>query len=125
MKTQARNKRYNHVVEHKGQRVTLSEACEDLGLKPSVICGRLALGHSYAEAIAMPLRKRGNKQWVEWEGERVSLGQLAVRFGHHKDVIYRRMKRGWELERALRTPVRPLFLKMVPMSKLLAYKRSA
>jgi hypothetical protein len=108
MKTQGRNRRCNHVVNYKGKNVTLSEACEDLGMNPTVILGRILIGHPFDEAIKMPNRKRGNKQWIEWEGERVSLAQLALRFNQHKDLVYMRMKRGWELKEALETPARPL-----------------
>lgn len=107
-KTNGRNKRTNRMVEHEGRMVTMAEKCEALGIKQSVVQGRLHWGYDFDRALHQKLRKRGRKQFVEWDGERVSLAVLGERFGHSKDVIYRRMKRGWSLEEALKTPSREM-----------------
>jgi hypothetical protein len=107
-KRNARNKRNNHSVEYNGQKMLLCELCEQTNMKESTILGRMRLGHTLDEALAMTARSRGCKQFVEWQGKRISLAQLAIQHGFHKDVIYRRMKRGWLLSEALSTPTKKL-----------------
>ena len=84
-KTQARNTRSNRIVEYQGEKMTVAEACEKIGIRDSLIHGRMHNGYGFETAAAMPLRKRGKKQWVEYQGEMVSVGQCwtareAIRF---------------------------------------------
>lgn len=51
MKEQARNKRTNVVVEHKGEKRCVAEWCEILGLEDKTIYRRIALGHTDPEII--------------------------------------------------------------------------
>jgi len=105
-KRNARNRRNNHIVEHNGAKMLLCEVCEQQGIRESVIIGRMNLGHSLEESLAMPLRSRGPKQFVEFNGRLESLAQLAKAHGLHKDCVAMRIKRGWLLEEALSTPVK-------------------
>ena len=100
-KTQARNTRSNRIVEYQGVRMTVAEACEKIGIRDNLIHGRMHNGFDFETAVAMPLRKRGKKQWVEYQGERVSVGQLEKRLGFAKDSLRQRFIRGWSLERAV------------------------
>ena len=100
-KTNMRNKQNNKMVEYCGARMTLADACEKAGIREGLVLGRMWNGrHTLEEAMAMPLRKRGRKQFVEWSGERISLGKLEKRLGFNKDVLCKRLSRGWTLEKA-------------------------
>ncbi len=105
-KENGRNRRCNHVVTYRGKTATLSEICEDLGVKATNVLGRMMLGHSLEESLAMPLRPRGRKRYVEFRGERVSVGALEKRLGMAKDVLGVRLRRGWDIERAVLEPCR-------------------
>jgi hypothetical protein len=93
--------RRGKLVKWKGDVLPLSLVCEREGVDVGHVVGRMWHGKGLEEAMAMPLRARGCKVWVEWDGERVSLGQLAKRVGLHKDTLAMRVKRGWSLEEAV------------------------
>lgn len=58
-KTQANNKRNNHVIEYNGVTKTISEWADELGLKPSTIKARLDVCHWRIErALTTPQRRR-------------------------------------------------------------------
>ena len=80
---------------------SLADLCERRGVNEMHVIGRLRLGHSLAEALDMPLRRRGLKQYVDFRGERISVGRLAARIGMHRDRLAMRLKRGWPIEKAV------------------------
>lgn len=52
-KTQARNKRSNHLIEHQGRTKTLQEWCDQFGLEPSKVRYRLKVGLPPEEAFSL------------------------------------------------------------------------
>lgn len=56
MKEQARNRRSNHLLEHKGEVLCISEWAERLGIKKSTIKMRLEAGWSTEKALTHPVR---------------------------------------------------------------------
>ncbi len=60
-KEQARNRKSNHLVLCKGQRVTITEAGEMLGMSHWVIRRRLKAGWSESRAVNTPLLKQGGQ----------------------------------------------------------------
>lgn len=59
---QARNRRATIYVEHEGQRVTLMDLIEKLGVPRAALAGRLRLGWPLDEALATPVRKYRKKK---------------------------------------------------------------
>jgi hypothetical protein len=55
---QRRNARDNVYVEYEGERMLLVVLMERLGLNQSVVAGRLKMGWSLADALALPTRPR-------------------------------------------------------------------
>ena len=61
-KTQARNKRSNHLIEHQGETKTLQEWCDQFGLEPSKVRYRLKSGWQTDEAFNLgDGRNRGGR----------------------------------------------------------------
>lgn len=58
-KTQANNRRTNHVLLYKGKEYALAQLCRKFGLKHSTILGRLSRGWSLEDAVEKPLDSRG------------------------------------------------------------------
>jgi len=60
---QHRNMRNNVVVEYEGQSMLLVDVVEKLGLRRGIVYGRLRMGWSLADALAVPVRK--NKRTLQ------------------------------------------------------------
>lgn len=54
-KQQMRNTRQNTYLEHRGERKTMAEWCEILGIKPVTLSGRIAAGWTAREALETPI----------------------------------------------------------------------
>lgn len=55
-KQQCRNRKTSKMIEHNGEVRSLAEWVEILGLNYKTVFRRLSVGHSFADAIAMPVR---------------------------------------------------------------------
>lgn len=58
MKEQQNNKRNNHVVEYKGEKYTLTQLAEKVGIGKTTLRGRLKMGWSVEDAVEKPVRLR-------------------------------------------------------------------
>ncbi len=54
---QARNKRNNHIITFRGERITLSEAAERYSIQSATILKRLQLGWPIEKALLTPVLK--------------------------------------------------------------------
>lgn len=58
VKEQQNNKRNNHIVEYKGERYTLSQLAEKVGIGKTTLRERLKMGWSVEDAVDRPVRLR-------------------------------------------------------------------
>jgi hypothetical protein len=109
-KEQSRNMRTTIFVEYEGKRMPLMEVVETLGLKASVIRGRIVNGWSLEEAIAFPTYGRNRRSYrsvaVKFAGKKIFLHDLVKKLGLKYEVVYGRIKNGWDIKEAISAPVR-------------------
>jgi hypothetical protein len=58
MKEQQNNKRNNHIIEYKGERYTLTQLAEKVGIGKTTLRERLKMGWSVEDAVEKPVRLR-------------------------------------------------------------------
>jgi len=62
MKEQQNNKRNNRIIEYKGEKYTLTQLAEKIGINKTTLKERLNAGWSVDDAVERPVRKR-TKGW--------------------------------------------------------------
>lgn len=62
MKEQQNNKRNNRIIEYKGERYTLTQLAEKIGINKTTLRERLNAGWSVDDAVERPVRKQ-TKGW--------------------------------------------------------------
>ena len=110
-KTQARNKRGNHRLQHDGLDLTVAEWAERTGIPYRTILTRMADGWEPSRALTEPSKtystrhSKGNNRMVEWDGRRLSLKQWADETGLAYHTLRCRLNRGWRPCIAFTKPV--------------------
>lgn len=104
-KQQSNNQTTNKIITYKGKKQTLSQWCDELGLRYSVINQRLFWGWDIERAFT---QKIGRTNYYEYKGELLSVKQIAERTGINKKVIWERIHSGWKIEKVIEQPVRKI-----------------
>lgn len=104
-KEQMNNQTTNRMITYKGKTQTLSQWCDELGLRYSPICQRLFWGWSVERAFT---EKVGRTRYYEYKGEQVTVKQISEMTGIKKSIIWDRIRNGWDIERVVEQPVRIL-----------------
>ena len=104
---QGANKRNNQIVELRGEKMTLAEACRQSPLSRNSIIDRLDRGMSVEDALFAPIdtsqgsRAKSNNRFIEFQGERMLLIELAERTGIDHGHIGYHLKRGRTADEAV------------------------
>ena len=107
---QARNKRTNHTVEFRGERLTIAELAERLGVRAALIQRRLVAGWDAERAVTMPPRHNT----ITFRGETRTVCAWARHLGLNVKTVVERLRRGWPVERALTESPSPALANRVP-----------
>lgn len=99
---QANNKTTNIFLEYKGEKLTLSELTNKLGLNYSMVQHRIARGYTVEEAIKPPKEK----EMITYNSVTKTVGEFAEEYGMTYHQLKKRLMRGWNIERALTQPLR-------------------
>jgi hypothetical protein len=101
-KEQQNNRRNNHVVEYKGETLTLTQLCEKLGKDLKLVHLRLTRYEwSLEDALNVPVSKL-----YEYEGEALSMTQWARRKGINRRTLNARISRGMSISEAIELGIR-------------------
>lgn len=111
-KEQCRNKSDNHYIEFKGEKLTVIEWSERIGIEESAIRSRLRRGWTVEQTLTLPInanpfgRNNGRTpRCVEFNGESLPIPVWAKKLGMKDHLIRSRLKDGWPVESALTLPV--------------------
>ncbi|MBW4469305.1 MAG: hypothetical protein KME45_03475 [Stenomitos rutilans HA7619-LM2] len=103
-KQQARNTRRNRFIEFNGERLTLAEWAERLGIAGSVIANRIdKFGWTVEKALTT---RNGAKRILSYNGKMLSIAAWARDTGLTSGTIGARLKMGWSIEATLTRPCR-------------------
>ncbi len=103
---QDRNKRSNHIVTYRGRTQTVSDWCEELGIKRSVVYNRLNR-HKWSpeRALETPVESVGHV--LTYMGRSQTIAEWCAELNLPRGTVYDRVNvRKWSPERALGTPVK-------------------
>lgn len=112
MSEQLRNTRSNHILEHDGRRLTITEWAEITGLPKNTILSRIRSNYTIAAALA-PVTL--GTQSLTLDGVTRTVIEWAAHTGIAEEVIRMRMFRGWPVDKVLQQEVRstePLTLEL-------------
>lgn len=99
IKTQNRNKRNNHLIEHNGMTKTISEWEEYLGFKSGVLTQRIVVrGGDVHKAIE---KKLFTPKTLTFRGETHTLTEWSKITGLKRITIRLRLERGWPISKTL------------------------
>jgi hypothetical protein len=90
-KEQCNNSRANIIVYFRGERMTLAQAAEIVGVRYGTLYHRLCLGWSAARALSEPINKS-------------KIADAIKASGIKPDTVYKRLRKGWDIEKALTEP---------------------
>lgn len=100
---QDRNKRDNHWVVFRGQRMILADAIRLSGLAPKLAENRLRRGWPLEKALATEADAYDQDRmiFVEVDGKKMNLKAAAKAAGIKYHTVYARVRAGWPIEKAL------------------------
>lgn len=104
VKEQANNRTTNHYIEYNGQRKTLMQWCEELGLSYCAVSQRINNGWSAERALAEPLHDTNKSRYLTFNGKTQRLYEWANELGIPFRVLHNRLYRGWSVEETLSIP---------------------
>lgn len=102
---QDRNKRINHWVEYKGQRMILADAIRVSGLPAKLVDNRLRRGWELERALSVSALSYDSDRMimVEFRGRKMNLKAAAKEAGIKYHTVFARISKGWPAEKALNT----------------------
>lgn len=93
---QARNKRNNVLVEFNGERRTVAEWCEKLGLLPATLSWRIRMGWTPERALGSAAGQTAKHQrLLIIDGETRRIYEWAKIAGLAPELVHSRIARGW------------------------------
>lgn len=95
-KQQARNRRSNLLIKHKGKTKCLAEWCEVLGLNIGIVSERLKRGYSVAVAFR-PAKAAASPLYLSAHGRTMTAKEWAKEVGVCESTIYKRYHRGEDI----------------------------
>lgn len=102
--TQARNKKNNRFITHKGKTMVLADWEKELGIPKLRTWKRLKRGMSVKDAFEMGPRESDCKM-IEYQGTRLSITGWAKVAGISIASMSKRIKNGWPLSVALNSAI--------------------
>lgn len=107
-KEQANNTRSNHFLEYNGERHTISEWSDIVGISKRDIQNRLKLGWPIEDILTKPISKiaRKNNVLIECDGVTHCATEWSRITGVKLTTLLRRIKSGWDAKDALYKPVK-------------------
>lgn len=94
-KAQGQNKRNNVIIEHYGEKLTVSEWSRRTGILAATIMKRIERGFPPSVILGPNLTK------TFYDGRYRTIEDLCKEFNRSKTTIYRRIRMGWSLSEAL------------------------
>lgn len=91
----------NKIIEFNGEKHTIKEWSEKIGVSQNVISTRLRRGWSIARTLSLPNQK--NKP-IEYNGEKHTLKEWAEIVGIHHRTLYWRLINDWTIADAFTIP---------------------
>lgn len=98
---QANNTRTNHIVEYKGEKLTIAELCRKYHVNYSLLNDRINEGWEIEKALCEKTR-----EVITYNGVTKTVAEFAENYGMTYHQLKKRLMRGWEIERALTQPLR-------------------
>ena len=104
-KAQANNRTSNHYLEYGGQRKTVQEWSDVLGIPASTLYQRLRAGWSVERTLTESHHHTNHQRYLTYNGQTKRLYEWAKDFGLPYKILQNRLDlHHWPLERALTTP---------------------
>ncbi|XIW73885.1 hypothetical protein AB2F28_23195 (plasmid) [Escherichia coli] len=104
---QANNTRSNLILEHKGEKLTLSPWAKRAGIQTSTLHYRIKKGWPLDRALNASVdtyANRDSKRLIECRGRTQRITEWAREVGLTATIISQRILRGWDVEAAIFTP---------------------
>lgn len=101
LKIQANNKTTSHFIDYRGERHTIAEWSELLGVPKYIIHDGLRAGKPFDEIVE---GHHTTRHLITFCGETLPLRTWERRMGLGCKTLYHRIKKGWSIEDALLTP---------------------
>jgi hypothetical protein len=102
---QMRNTSINHYVVARGERLTITEWAERVGIPSQRLWARINDGWDIERALTEPVREQpGIERQIEFQGVSRTLAGWAKATGIPRPTLHRRFRRGWDIEKTLTTP---------------------
>lgn len=93
---QANNKRRNHFIEYKGEKLTISQWSRKLNISPAVIQARLK-NNLPIDKVLCP-KVRTFQKMITYKNKTLNIREWSKITGLSEQTIGRRLKKGWDLE---------------------------
>lgn len=103
-KEQARNFRFNNILEYNGEKRCVSEWAEILGIHRDAIFYRLKRGYTTEQALTGFKQHKGER--INFNGEILSIKAVERKLGVAYGTIRHRIKAGYSIQEAVNLPYR-------------------
>lgn len=114
---QNNNKSTSRFIEFRGERLTLTQWANRLGIGTKTIEHRINIGWPIELALSLPVSRNqrviltARNHLLDFNGESLTIAEWSRRTGLSANIIAKRVSSGWSSELALTTPPRMYVLR--------------